>query len=115
MLALSLFMISPSWADAPAKTPEMLAKGKTAYAANCLTCHGDKGDGMGPAGKYMSPKPRNFTKDKFSKAKKANAPTAQEVFNSITSGLDGTAMVSFKSLPETDRWALAYYVLSFKK
>ena len=46
-------------------TPELLEKGKTVYTVNCMTCHGEKGDGNGPAGQYMNPKPRDFAKEKF--------------------------------------------------
>ncbi len=108
MMTLSLSQFSLA-ADAPKNTPETVAKGKAVYAVNCLTCHGDKGDGMGPAGKYMSPKPRNFTKDAFKKGEKD-----ADIFASITKGLDGTSMTGFKTLPEADRWALTYYVQSFK-
>ena len=111
-LLVGLLLSSPQSSHAgaaPANTPELLAKGKTVYASTCLTCHGDKGDGMGPAGKYMSPKPRNFTKDTFKKGEKT-----EEIFNTITKGLDGTSMVGYASIPESDRWALTYYVQSFK-
>ena len=64
---------------------------------------------MGPAGKYMSPKPRNFVTEKFKKGEGAS-----EIFTSITKGLDGTAMAGFANIPEADRWAMVYYVQSFK-
>lgn len=90
-------------------TPELLAKGKTSFTTNCAVCHGEKGDGNGPAGAAMSPKPRNFAKDKF---KKGDKP--EQVFQSITKGLEGTAMAPFGHLPEDERWGLTYYVLSLK-
>ena len=107
-LAIRGVLPSLSWA-APASTPELIAKGKMAYTANCVTCHGDKGNGLGPAGKYMSPKPRNFIVDKFK-----NGETASEIFTSISKGIDGTSMVGFVTIPEDDRWGLVYYVQSFK-
>ena len=110
MIVSALTFSIQSWAaDAPKSTPEMIAKGKTAYVTNCLTCHGEKGDGMGPAGKYMAPKPRNLISDKFKKG-----VTAAEVFASVTKGLDGTAMASFASIPEADRWAIVYYIQTFR-
>ncbi len=115
VMTLTLFIGGNAWADKPANNADAITKAKAVYAVKCLTCHGDKGDGMGPAGKYMSPKPRNFAKDKFKLAKDGAKPTDAEVFNSITKGLDGTSMVAFADLPEADRWALAYYVQSFRK
>ena len=94
---------------APINTPEMLAKGKAVYIVNCLSCHGEKGNGLGPAGKYMNPKPRNLVTDKFK-----NGQTAPDIFKSITKGLDGTGMSGFETLPESDRWALVYYVQSLQ-
>ena len=37
------------------------AKGEAHYKTFCITCHGEKGDGNGPAGAAMNPKPGNFT------------------------------------------------------
>lgn len=112
-LMITLFALSfasISFAGAPASTPALLEKGKAAYTTNCLSCHGEKGDGKGPAGAYMKPAPRNFATDKFKAGDKVDA-----VFNTITKGLPNTAMVAFGYLSEEDRWGLSYYVLSFRK
>ena len=37
------------------------AKGEAHYKTLCISCHGEKGDGNGPAGASMNPKPGNFT------------------------------------------------------
>lgn len=109
-LNLALFAMSSAASAACAKlTPALLEKGKTAFTTNCVICHGDKGDGNGPAGAAMNPKPRNFAKDKFKAGDKH-----EQVFKTISEGLPGTAMVAFGHLPEEDRCGLAYYVLSFK-
>ena len=91
-----------------ASTPEKIENAKRLYVSNCLTCHGAQGDGLGIAGKYMMPKPRNF-KDKFKKG-----DSIQEIFTTLTKGLDGTAMVGFPSIPDEDRCSLARYVLTFR-
>lgn len=91
-------------------SPELLAKGKTVYSTNCMTCHGEKGDGSGPAGAVMNPKPRDFSKASF---KKGGNP--QQLFETISKGLEGTSMPGFAYLSEEDRWALAHYVRAFKK
>ncbi|MCC6159478.1 MAG: cytochrome c [Deltaproteobacteria bacterium] len=37
------------------------AKGAAPYKTYCFSCHGEKGDGNGPAGAALNPKPRAFT------------------------------------------------------
>ncbi|HEX8818445.1 MAG TPA: c-type cytochrome [Archangium sp.] len=105
---LALLVGSSAWAAAPKSTPALVEKGKTSYARNCLACHGETGDGNGPTGRFLNPKPRDF-KGPF---KKGNKP--EEIFNTISTGLPGSAMVPFAGLPEEERWALTYYVLSFQ-
>ncbi len=105
-----IFLYQGASAGPPKSSPELIAKGKASYVTNCLTCHGENGDGNGPAGQYMNPKPRSYTKDKFKKGEKP-----EQVFKTITAGIDGTAMTGFGHLPEDERWGLVYYVLSFKK
>jgi mono/diheme cytochrome c family protein len=40
-------------------------QGKKLYSTKCQICHGVKGDGNGPAGEALSPKPADFTSPKF--------------------------------------------------
>jgi high-affinity iron transporter len=37
-------------------------KGKPIYAAQCTTCHGKTGDGNGPVGRALNPRPKAFGK-----------------------------------------------------
>src|SRR5215471_14638786 len=39
--------------------------GQQLYTNYCAACHGDKGEGDGPAARYLYPKPRNFTENRF--------------------------------------------------
>lgn len=94
----------------PASSPELIQKGKTLFVGQCLSCHGEKGDGKGPAAEFMNPRPRNFVTDKFK-----HGQTPQNVFDSLTKGIHGTTMPSFSKLSSEERWALAYYVLSLRK
>lgn len=86
-------------------TADTRAKGKKAYEANCVSCHGDKGLGDGVAGKVLNPPPRNFSKDQFK-----NGMSPINLFDTITNGLEGTSMPGFDSLPEDDRWAIMHYL-----
>jgi high-affinity iron transporter len=108
-----LAAVVASIAAAPARTPALIAQGKQIYegsAAGCFACHGLTGEGNGPVAFALNPKPRNFQKDPFK-----GGDGVEQVFATITNGLKGTQMTSYDKLPETDRWALASYVLSFKR
>lgn len=87
-------------------TPELVAKGKTLFAAQCVACHGASGQGDGPAAAGLNPKPRNFTQ----KSGWLNGRKVTGVFRTLKEGVGG--MPSFGSLPMDDRWALVQYVLS---
>lgn len=99
-------------AGAPPKvTPELLAKGKTAYTANCVACHGEKGDGKGVAGAAMNPPPRDLTITDLKPGKHyKQGGKAEDMFKTATTGLPGTAMIGYGFIPEQDRWALVYYI-----
>ncbi len=95
-------------AEPPKKTPELVAKGQASFAKYCATCHGPKGEGDGPAAKALKPKPRNFVTEPLKN------PKVTGVYETLSNGVKGTAMMPFKHLSDEDRWALSYYVLSLK-
>ena len=109
-LCISVSTVAFAAGAAPVVTPQLLQKGKAAFSENCASCHGQTGEGDGPAAAYLNPKPRIFSTGKF---KAGSEPS--EIFKTITAGLPGSAMPSFSQLKEEDRWALAYYVHSFVK
>jgi len=76
--------IAQTWAAGDA------AKGEKVYKANCAVCHGDKGDGKGPGGASLTPKPTDFT----SPAGMKGIDDAR-LHKSIIEGMPGTAMIGF--------------------
>jgi cytochrome c oxidase cbb3-type subunit I/II len=99
----------------PAPSQEIVAHGKDVWQnAKCWECHGQtgKGDGEKAAGlkdDFGFPvRPANLTSGQFK-----SGPAVEDSFRTISTGLSGTPMPSYRdSLPEQDRWALAYYILS---
>jgi mono/diheme cytochrome c family protein len=41
-------------------TPARAQSADATYSQNCAACHGSKGQGDGPAGKYLKPPPSDF-------------------------------------------------------
>ena len=86
-------------------TPELIEHGHAVYNTSCKMCHGEKGLGDGPAA--VGIKPRNLVEGKW-KAK----GDSLGLFETLQNGLPGTSMVSFASLPASDRWAMVHYIRS---
>jgi DMSO reductase family type II enzyme heme b subunit len=109
LLLLAFLVCAPAFAfgqDANA--------GKAVYERKCLLCHGEKGDGKGPAAELLRPAPRDFTSGIYKIRSTANkVPTDKDVFDVITHGMTGTSMPAWKVLPEKDRWNLVAYLKSF--
>jgi DMSO reductase family type II enzyme heme b subunit len=110
LIALSLSAAPPPVAGQAGDA----AAGKAVYERKCAGCHGDKGDGKGPAAELLSPKPRDFTAGLYKVRTTANkVPTDQDMFRTITDGMPGTSMPPWAVLPEKDRWNLVAYIKTF--
>lgn len=92
---------------APETVPD-LVRGQSLYAVQCASCHGTEGKGDGPLAEKLEPKPIAFTD-----AERARTRSIMALYQVISQGVEGTSMVSFNSLPEEDRWALAFYIGTF--
>jgi mono/diheme cytochrome c family protein len=102
---------SPPPGPEPAPEEVRLARGRELYVAYCLGCHGEKGEGDGPAARYVYPRPRNFGEGKFRIVSTTNAyPSDDDLIQVITRGMPGSAMLPFAHLGEDDRRALVAQV-----
>lgn len=89
-------------------TKVSIQKGKEIYENKCALCHGDKGDGKGPAGAGLNPKPTNFKESHGEKM------TDGEHFWKITQGRG--AMPSYgKELAVEERWNVINYINTFSR
>jgi mono/diheme cytochrome c family protein len=96
--------------------PESVARGREVYMANgCPICHGDKGDGKGLAAAALRDrrgnpdKPRNFLRGVYE-----GGDRPEDLFRTVTTGIEGTPMNAFAQIPDEDRWHLIAYLLSLK-
>jgi mono/diheme cytochrome c family protein len=89
--------------------------GREVYANYCVGCHGEKGDGNGPAARFLDPKPRDFRlgRLKFASVSSGEAPRDEDYLRTIKHGLSGTAMPSFALLSENERAAVLAYLRGF--
>lgn len=90
------------------KTAPSFERGQTLFNQTCAVCHGASGDGHGVAAASLATPPIAFTD--IARARQRSVFSLHQI---ITQGVDGTPMPSFASLPEDDRWALAFYVGHF--
>ena len=100
----------------PAATAESIEVGRKAYEENgCLKCHGALGRGDGPSASTL-------TDDLGHPIRAANltqpwtfrgGPTREDIFRTMTTGLNGTPMPSFAdALTPELRWAITDFIVS---
>jgi mono/diheme cytochrome c family protein len=98
--------------EAPAETPELALRGEAAWRRNgCAKCHGETGEGDGPStptlrrdgGTAIRPMP-------FSGGRFLRGGSLRDLFLTLATGLDGTPMPSYATIPPDELWALAAWV-----
>ncbi len=83
--------------------------GMDLYERNCAQCHGVLGAGNGPLAPNLNPPPTSFTDGNA-----IGGLSPFKVYNTMSFGIEGTAMSSFKNFSEDDKWNVAFYVLSLR-
>jgi cytochrome c oxidase cbb3-type subunit 2 len=94
------------------RSEEWIAHGKEVYERRCLGCHGEKGDGNGPAATFLyNQRPRDFTAAVFKfRLTSEPVPTDGDLLRTISRGVRGTAMPAWYELPLNDRLAVIQYI-----
>jgi high-affinity iron transporter len=88
-----------------------LANGQRLFRENCVSCHGDRGAGDGPAADTLNPKPRDFTDPE-----RMQTFAPHQFFQTISFGVEGTAMPSFaEAFTKDECWDIAFYLMTLRR
>lgn len=90
-------------------TPDKIAKGKTLFEGNCVSCHGAEGKGDGTAGKTLNPPPRNF----HELTGWTNGPQFSNMYKTLQEGITSRGMASYNNLKPEERIDLILYIRTF--
>lgn len=84
-----------------AKLANLQRKGAAIFARNCQGCHGEMGDGQGPAAEGLLPKPSGLIEANY---------TTKHLVSVLMNGVPGTAMPAWRDLPRGDIEALVAHL-----
>ena len=113
LLFSGLAIIKSADVASPPISPQLLAVGKQIYGQQCAACHGVGGRGDGEAAYLLYPKPRDFVAARYRLVSTWDrVPTDQDLFDTISRGMPGSAMPSWEHLTTEQRWGLVYYIKS---
>ncbi len=86
------------------------------YAFHCSPCHGPRGRGDGPAGRFLDPAPRDLRSGVFRLVSTTNGrPSDKDLHESIAAGVPGTAMLPFAHLGNENVRTLIQVVRAFQR
>jgi len=118
--ALTLFapasiIVAPVASSEAQNSSDMLRRGQRLYAVNCAVCHGQNGNGKGPAAHMLVTQPRDFQSGsfKFRSTPSGALPTDNDLMKIVTAGIRWTAMVGRPDLTESERLAVVQYLKTF--
>ncbi len=98
-----------------ASSPDLIKRGKQLFNKHkCVNCHGEslKGDGKVANSLMDAWKHAVFVHDITNPNYLKSGHQPNDLYQTITTGLDGTPMESYAMLPEKDRWALVHFIRS---
>lgn len=91
----------------PVTVPQQsLVQAQAYFNGTCSMCHGLNGDGRSNYARGLEPAPPDFRRYSIS---------PQRAFEVIRDGYPGTAMPSFRQLPQELRWGLVQHELSLRQ
>lgn len=84
-------------------------RARVIFHGACAQCHGDDGRAQTAQARALKPPPLSFLdEERMSRISPALA------FHALTFGIANTGMASYETVPASDRWSLAFYVVSLR-
>jgi mono/diheme cytochrome c family protein len=89
--------------------------GKALYRRFCVGCHGAEGNGLGDNAQWLDPRPRDFTTALFRwrSTPTGTLPTDQDLYDTITRGVVGTLMPTWRPLNAQQKVDVLAYIKTF--
>jgi len=111
---LVIFIVALCAAGPGAAQTDIESRAAEIYAQRCTGCHGEEGDGLGPAAERLNPPPRDFTLGMY-KFKSSGfddfLPNDDDLLRMIRDGMAGTAMPGWGDvLSDQDMADLVVYI-----
>lgn len=93
----------------------LIQRGGEVYSRYCVGCHGEAGDGHGPATARLITKPRDFTSGiyKFRSTDSGSLPLESDLYRTLTRGLSGVSMPAFPLMSHRDKLSVIEYIKTF--
>jgi DMSO reductase family type II enzyme heme b subunit len=114
LILLAVVAISPWLAGPVLAEPGDAENGAQVYAKRCVWCHGEEGEGEGPAAERLNPPPRDFTSAQYKIKTTAfddDFANDDNIFRMIRDGMPGTAMPGWSDvLSEQEMWDLVWHI-----
>jgi mono/diheme cytochrome c family protein len=98
------------------RAPQRPPTGSTLFAQHRAGCHGEKGDGNGPAAAFLFPKPRDFRAGRFRLISTVNGvPSDDDLQAVLERGMPGSSMPPWPRLSEAERKLLTEQIRQFHR
>lgn len=103
---------APDWLDEPAVRETHAEAGGDLFKTYCASCHGDQGQGNGPASKgLMDAWGHRIQPADLTQPHKKSGASPGDLYRTIALGLDGTPMVGFReALSEKQIWEIVAFI-----
>ncbi|MDO8526588.1 MAG: c-type cytochrome [Deltaproteobacteria bacterium] len=110
LVALLLLTTSCQKSCRDSSSEVSMQRGKALYTVHCASCHGNQGDGKGPAASLLWPKPRDFTIGIFKyRTHRGLIPTDLDLLQTMKMGIPGSSMPGWDVLKTNDWYSILTY------
>ncbi len=114
---LAVFFAAMGAVSPVAAKPGDADHGTEIYEKRCMGCHGEEGEGDGPAAERLNPPPRDFSSGQYKIKTTAfddMVPNDDDLLRMVRDGMPGTAMPGWGDiLSEQDMWDVIAYIKTF--